>query len=132
VPPLRERGEDTVLLAETFLAAAAARHDRAGVRLAPAALDLIRAHAWPGNVRQLKNEIERALLLSDGALVDLDDLRLRSPTGTSDLTAMESSERGTVERALREHAGNIKAAAKALGVSRGTLYRKIDKYGLDA
>jgi two-component system response regulator HydG len=140
LPPLRARGDDVVVLAEAFLRKGAARLGRIGVRLAPAALATLRRYDWPGNVRQLRNELERALLLADSAEIDLEDLRRRitlaappvGATGDKPLSAMETSERAVVAQALADAQGNVMAAAKALGVSRGTLYRKVEKYGLRA
>ncbi len=135
VPPLRERGDDVVLLARWYLERAAARLGRSVDGFAEDVVDTLRSYDWPGNVRQLANEIERALLLSDGPLVDLEDLRLRtaaladagdeprSPT-------MIAAERSAVERALEESGGSVTRAARLLGISRATLYRKLARYKL--
>ncbi len=135
VPPLRDRGDDIVLLATSFLERAALRLGRGTRGFSPAALATLRAYSWPGNVRQLANEVERALLLSDGELVDLDDLRARvvvdRPAGAAP-TTFRDAERELVARALKESGGNIQATARALGVSRNTLYRKLTKYNLTA
>jgi Nif-specific regulatory protein len=134
VPPLRARGDDVVVLAESFLARAAQRLGRRVTGFTPEALETLRRYPWPGNVRQLGNEVERALLLSEGPVVDLEDLRLRvEATGDDDedqATTIADAERQAVARALEDSGGNIVAAARALGVARGTLYRKLKKYKL--
>jgi Nif-specific regulatory protein len=141
VPPLRQRGDDVLLLAERFLARAAKRMGAEIEGFAPRARETLRSYQWPGNVRQLANEVERALLLADGPLVDVDDLRSRLDIQVGDLRrapalppgpapSMEEAERQAVVRALDESSGNIQAAAKILGISRATLYRRIVRYRL--
>src|SRR5262249_10232078 len=134
VPPLRARGEDVVVLAESFLERAAQRLGRRVTGFAAEALETLRRYPWPGNVRQLANEVERALLLSEGPVVDLEDLRLRVEAREEEDggTTIADAERQAVARALEESGGNIVAAARALGVARGTLYRKLKKYKLVA
>jgi Nif-specific regulatory protein len=134
VPALRERGEDVVLLATAFLERAARR---LGVRVdgfAPGALDLLRRYRWPGNVRQLVNEIERALLLGEGTLVDFEDLRQQLPAedggGQPAAGSIAEAERLAISRALAANDGNLMATARALGIARATLYRKLRRYGL--
>ena len=101
--------------------------------ISDAAVALLADYRWPGNVRELRNVMERASILcpADGDVLPEHLPPLVSSRPGPPPTTMEESERRLVEQALREHDGNIQAAAKALGVSRGTLYRKIDKYGLD-
>jgi DNA-binding NtrC family response regulator len=136
VPPVRERGDDVLLLAAHFLTELAPRIGRAPSRLSDAAAAALRAYAWPGNVRQVRNEIEHALLFANGPVIEPGDLRVRPAAAPShadadtELTAMESAERTLVAKALEQSGGNIQAAAQMLGVSRGTLYRKIERYGL--
>ena len=131
VPPLRDRGDDVLLLAETFLARAAARAGRPVPPFSPQALDALRRHSWPGNVRELANEVERALLLTEGDRVEADDLRLHVAVHDSAGVSIATAERRAIEKALEESRGNVKLAARNLGISRGTLYRKIEKYKLD-
>jgi len=134
VPPLRLRGGDVVVLAENFLARSARRLGKSTRGFSDSALATLRAYSWPGNVRQLANEVERALLLSDGEEVDLDDLRTRiidDDDKTMDQpTTFRDAERALVEKALKDADGNIQATARALGISRNTLYRKLNKYKL--
>jgi DNA-binding NtrC family response regulator len=133
VPPLRDRGDDVVLLAEAFLARSAQALGRHGTSFDPDALTILRRYHWPGNVRQLANEIERALLFADDAQVDLDDLRQRiyeTGGGPESPSSMRAAERAAIERAVEASGGNVVAAARALGLSRATLYRKLKLYGL--
>jgi Nif-specific regulatory protein len=138
VPPLRDRGDDVVVLAEAFLARTAKRLGRSVTGFTPDARTLLKRYPWPGNVRQLASEIERAVLLGDGGLLDLEDLRERAETilppaaagGSAEPRTYAEAERDIVRRALDEAGGNIRAAARALGVSRNTLYRKLAKYDI--
>jgi len=143
IPPLRERREDVPLLADHFLRRFTDKLDRRDVTgFDPAALSLLVAHDWPGNVRELENTIEHAVALAAGTTVASDDLppRLRaggapagegaSDPGTGPLQqavtrAQEAVERRMIEDALAHAGGNRTEAAKALGVSRRTLFTKI-------
>jgi Nif-specific regulatory protein len=129
VPPLRARGDDVILLAHHILDELAHRSGRAVPTLSQDARAALRAYDWPGNVRQLRNELERALMLVDGPTIDADLLRLRT-RATGDWTPIEEAERRLIEEGLRANAGNMQATAKALDVPRNTLYRKVKKYGL--
>jgi Nif-specific regulatory protein len=133
VPPLRQRGDDVVLLAETFARRTAARGGHRFEGFAPGAKEILRRYTWPGNVRQLANEVERALLLGDGPLLDFEDLRARVEEAADDAasSSIAAAERRAVEKALEESGGNVVAAARTLGISRATLYRKIVKYKLE-
>jgi len=131
VPPLGARGNDVVVLAGAFLARAARRLGREVRGFTPDALATLPRQAWPGNVRQLANEIERALLLEDGEWIGLDDLRARTAAGEEGPPrSLGEHERQLVQRALADAGGNVRAAAKALEISRNTLYRKLKKYGI--
>ena len=125
LPPLAERREDIVPLAEHFLAGQA--------RLSDAARRALEAHAWPGNVRELKNAITRASLLCRDGVVQVDDLGLPpAPAGTTaaDATLREPS-RDEIEAALARAGGVVAEAAHSLGLSRQALYRRMEKYGVD-
>ena len=95
-------------------------------------LRVLRAHHWPGNVRELSHAVERALILGDSNVLCADDFQLgKSATGDSQATLdLEATERQTIERALELEEGNISRAAKALGITRAALYRRIEKHGL--
>jgi DNA-binding NtrC family response regulator len=134
LPPLRDRREDIPRLAALFLARARARGADTGPRrCSPAAMEALLAHPWPGNVRELVHVVERARLLARGEEIEVDDLALR-PRGDGaprleDLT-LEQAERYLIERALAQHGGNVSDAAKALGLSRSALYRRLATLGI--
>lgn len=136
LPPLRDRGDDVMRLAEHFLEIFVRELKKPPKRLSRAAVDAVRAHTWPGNVRELQNRLKRAVLLSDGPLVQPEDLelgprrRLLGPAPLSLKAAKEDLERDLVRRALEESGGNVSKAARALGVSRPTLYDLMGKYAL--
>jgi DNA-binding NtrC family response regulator len=137
IPPLRRRPADIDLLAAHFLAEAARRLDQPVKRLAPEARALLLRHPWPGNVRQLKNAIERACALADGPLVRAADLpeavRQAGPAAASavtPITTLAEVERAHILRVLEHCGGNKKAAAELLGIDRSTLYAKLRQYGV--
>ncbi len=133
LPPLRERREDIPALAAYFLDRYATRYRRAIEGLEPAALQAMLQYAWPGNVRELDHTIERAVLMARGARVEISDLGLHSqrPAGQSlDEMSIEAVEEILIRKALARTGGNVSHAADALGLSRGALYRRIEKYGL--
>jgi two-component system NtrC family response regulator len=140
LPALRERQEDIPLLARTFLEGAASAYSRTAPRLTPRALDWLRAFPWPGNVRQLRQTIERAVLVVDGDLLDAEHFRALADleaSGAADASlpvpgamTLGEMERAMIERCLRHFDGNITRAAEALGLSRTALYRRLQKYGL--
>ena len=134
VPPLRERGDDILLLADMFLQRAAVRNGRRVRGFSTDARDVLSHYGWPGNVRQLANEVERALLLADGDVVELDDLRARlMAIDSGPVTARRTfadAEREALQRALDSANGSIRGAARTLELSRNTLYRKLRKYDL--
>jgi DNA-binding NtrC family response regulator len=133
LPPLRERREDIDLLAHHFLRACAQRYRKAVTGFDPAALQALHEHAWPGNVRELDHAIERGVLLAQGAQVRPADLGLRPSASQSSSRLEEMSldevERFLIRRTLARHDGNVSQAAKALGLSRSGLYRRLQKHG---
>jgi DNA-binding NtrC family response regulator len=137
IPPLTERREDVRTLAEHFLARFARQMNMKELRFSPEALAALEAHSWPGNVRELKNAVERAVVLGKPPVIERDDLPLRvaaadagRPSASSGARTLADVERAHVESVLAESAWNITQAATVLGVDRGTLYNKIQKYGL--
>ena len=137
LPPLRERGEDVLILAEHFLLAANQKNHRQLSGLAPETRRLFLAHDWPGNVRELINAVERAVIMAPGPLVEPVDLPLALQEKTSPpqgglrpgLTIREA-ERMLIEQTLRHTGGNRTQAAEMLGITRKTLQNKIKEYGL--
>jgi len=135
VPPLRERREDVMPLANSFLKRFAAQANRVIGGYTPAAGELLKKHDWPGNVRQLQNEVQRAVLMCEGKMVDVQDLSISAPQPTAqddtNLTLMEAMERNTIIQMLKETGGNKLETAKRLGIGRQTLYNKIKAYGIE-
>jgi DNA-binding NtrC family response regulator len=134
LPPLRERREDIPALAGHFLARHATRYRRSIHGLDPSALQLMLQYAWPGNVRELDHTIERAVLMARGERIEATDLALHAPRATASTTmddmSLEAVEAILIRKALARVGGNVSQAADALGLSRGALYRRIEKYGL--
>jgi DNA-binding NtrC family response regulator len=133
LPPIRERREDIPLLATHFLGVHARRYSKPLVGFEPAAMQALQEYFWPGNVRELDHTIERAALLSQGNQVRASDLGLRPPRETSarlEEMSLEDVERFLIQKAMARYDGNVSQAARALGLSRSGLYRRIQKYGL--
>jgi DNA-binding NtrC family response regulator len=133
LPPLRERREDIPALAGYFLSRYSARYRRPIQGLEPAALQLMLHYHWPGNVRELDHTTERAILMARGDRIEAADLGLntqRASTQSLDEMSLETVEAILIRKALARAAGNVSHAADALGLSRGALYRRIEKYGL--
>jgi len=135
LPPLRERREDILPLANAFLKRFDAQAGRNINGFSPEATEALRSFDWPGNVRQLQNEIQRAVLMSEGPIVDAKDLSITSVMSTkedAELTLMEAMERNAILQMLKETGGNKLETAKRLGIGRQTLYNKIKIYGIEA
>src|SRR5882724_2841980 len=133
LPPLRERREDIPALAAHFLARYAARYRRPIQGLEPAALQMMLHYGWPGNVRELDHTIERAVLMARGERIEAASLGLNAQRGAAqsmDDMSLEAVEAILIRKALARANGNVSHAADALGLSRGALYRRIEKYGL--
>jgi two-component system NtrC family response regulator len=133
LPALRERGDDVTLVAKEFLRRYGAQHLRTGLTFAPDALRAMNQHAWTGNVRELQNRVQRAVIMTDGKRVTARDLELAETEGAPAQTlreARDSVDREMVQAALRRHAGKITSAAEELGISRPTLYELMEKLGI--
>lgn len=133
LPPLRDRLEDILLLAEHFLQLYSRKYNKPGNKLTASAADKLKKYSWPGNVRELQHAIERALILTDNPNLKDSDFLFESAkmeVKLSDSLNLEEMERITVEKALSKSKGNLTLAAKELGITRKTLYSKIEKYGL--
>jgi DNA-binding NtrC family response regulator len=131
VPPLRERREDIPLLARHFLEAHARRYRKRLSGFDAETLEALLAHSWPGNVRELDHAVERAVLMATGDRIRPIDLALRrgaEPARIEDLS-LEEVEGLLVRKAMSRFGGNVSQAAKALGLSRSALYRRLEKYG---
>ncbi len=136
LPPLRERREDIAPLAAHFLARHAARYRRPLTGLSHGALQVMLGYPWPGNVRELDHTMERALLMAHGPYIELVDLGLASARAATtaldelDKLSLEAVEAILVRKALTRASGNISQAAELLGLSRGALYRRLEKHGI--
>ena len=144
LPPLRERGEDIVLLAEYFLKIYSGKYSVGDVWLGASAKQKLLKHTWPGNVRELQHCIERAIVLGDKTELAAEDIRLEdsvvaSGTSASDSVSasvnidslnLQTLEREAIKRAISLSNGNLTQAAELLGITRFALYRKIDKLGV--
>src|SRR5579862_536525 len=133
IPPLRERRADIAPLALAVLAASGRRYGRTLREFDPDAMRALQHYAWPGNIRELRNVIERAALLARGEVVSMADLRLvpinASPPALEDMN-LEDAERILIRTALKRHDGSVVEAAAALGLSRSALYRRMEKLGI--
>ncbi|MDE1175808.1 MAG: sigma-54 dependent transcriptional regulator [Edaphobacter sp.] len=134
LPPLRERREDLPALAAHFLSRYATRYRRQMEGFEPAALQQMLHYGWPGNVRELDHTIERGVLMARNTRIEVSDLGLQvqrtSNTNSLDEMSLETVEALLIRKALARANGNVSHAAEALGLSRGALYRRIEKYGL--
>ena len=136
LPPLRERREDILPLAQYFLRRHSARYSRSRTGFSEEAVQELKTYEWPGNVRELDHVVERAVLLARVPILQAEDLALQaSPvaasfgTGAAG-TSLEAMEREAIRQALARHDGNVSLAARALGLSRSALYRRLQRYGL--
>jgi transcriptional regulator with PAS, ATPase and Fis domain len=143
LPPLRERLDDVLELADAFLAEIGETVGRPAAGISREAREHLLAYAWPGNVRELRNAIERAVILADGGFIRSEHLPVTAPrvtmaradeTPAGPLPAggvnLEAIERSLVVRALTQARHNKTRAAKLLGLTRAQLYSRIEKYGL--
>jgi len=133
VPALRERREDIPALAGHFLTRYASRYRRPIQGFEPSALQLLMQYAWPGNVRELEHTLERAVLMCRGDEIQRADLgldMLRPQSQNLEELSLESVEAILIRKALQRSQGNVSQAAETLGLSRGALYRRMEKYGL--
>lgn len=140
LPPLKERIGDVKLLASHFMQMYSKRHNRNKLGFTEKAVIQLENHSWPGNIRELENMIERAVLLSKGAYIDAEDLHIpdlhqenfnAKYSGRSLKKALEEPEKKIIKQALERNFWNRKKTAKALEINRTTLYKKMIKFGLD-
>jgi len=133
LPALRERREDIPVLAMHFLAQYASRYRRSVHGIDPAGLQSLMQYSWPGNVRELEHTIERAVLMCRGEQIQAGDLGLgiqKTASPNLEELSLEAVETILIRKALQRFQGNVSHAAEALGLSRGALYRRMEKYGL--
>jgi DNA-binding NtrC family response regulator len=137
MPPLRQRTDDIPLLLEHFLQLYTRKYAMSRRRLSADALEKLCAHAWPGNVRELSHAVERALILAEGETLGPDAFLLsgRAPSESLDQLDLETYvlddvEKAVIRKVLLLHEGNISQAARELGITRTSLYRRMAKYGI--
>lgn len=135
LPPLRDRIDDVPLLVDHFLHRYVQKYKKNISGISSAALKKLRQYNWPGNVRELQHALERAVILSESKILLPNDFMLKIPQSVSDEGTLgtyniEDVERDVIKRALRKNNGNISQAAKELGLTRASLYRRLEKYGI--
>jgi len=134
LPPLRERREDILPLAEHSLAKYAGRYKRTFDGFDRSARQALDTHLWPGNVRELDHAIERAVLMAQTGHITAQDLGLSGgaapPGAASEDMTLEQSEKLFIQKVLAKHGGDVRKAAEQLGVSRSALYRRLQYFGL--
>lgn len=140
IPPLRERPEDIPMLASRFVQAVSHSYGRDDLTMSPAAVNWLRRQSWPGNIRQLRQWIERTALVSRHDTLEVSDFESAvameapdsSKTTLPDVGSMtmDEIEKAMIEKSMRHHDGNITRVADSLGLSRAALYRRLEKYGI--
>lgn len=136
VPPLRERGEDIIRLAEYFLEMYEKKYFKQKLRLSDSAKKRLMLYHYPGNVRELQYTIERGVIMADNPVLKAEDITfspIEQPKETPHSIPthnLEDLERTAIEQALKKHNGNISQVAREVGLTRGALYRRLEKYGL--
>jgi transcriptional regulator with PAS, ATPase and Fis domain len=130
LPPLRERVEDKITLAQFLLDKMISKYERETIVFDEKALNQIENHAWNGNIREMENRIERAVILCENNVIKTVDLDLETITkfDSPDEFQLSDIEKDTIERVLLKNENNISKSAEELGLSRASLYRRIEKY----
>ena len=130
LPPLRQRGNDIIILSEFFLRMYTRKYNKPEMRFNKHAIDKMTEYSWPGNIRELQNTIEKSVILSDSAVIKPEDLYLRPAQeikNPGSFTTLEEMEMAMIRLALDKNNGNFTAAAEQLGITRQTLYNRIKK-----
>jgi len=138
MPPLRDRGDDILLLAEHYLDTYTEKYGTDTEGLTADAREKLKSYHWPGNVRELKHTMERAVIMAESSVLEPSDIVFSAPNSPRrsgddlgvDTLNLDDIEQAAVRKALSKHGGNISRAAEELGISRKALYRRIEKYGL--
>ena len=135
LPPLRERNNDIEELIKHFIGVYARKYRKSSPNISNEALSELRKYSWPGNIRELQHAVERALIMSDGDELKTQDFfflkgERNVHSDTSSVLNLEEVERNTIKRAIDIHSGNISKAADELGLTRASLYRRLEKHGL--
>jgi transcriptional regulator with PAS, ATPase and Fis domain len=130
IPPLRDRIEDIPLLAGHFIAKYCISMNKPLLSIDQAAVRRLEEYTYPGNIRELENMIERAIVVGNGKKITVRDLPFREETITTSVESLDDLEKKHIQGILDKYVWNISASAKALGIDRVTLYNKIRKFGL--
>lgn len=132
LPPLRERRDDIPLLAKHYIKLFASKYNKPEITLSGKDIKKLQSYSWPGNIRELQHSLERAVIVSENDQVNLQDILVGRPIGQDPVTELNISklEQQAIEQAIKQYDGNLTKVAKALGLGRTTLYRKMEKYGL--
>ncbi len=133
IPPLRDRKEDIIPLAEMFLKRYSEKYNKENVIISAAAVDKLLSHRWDGNIRELQHTMEKAVIMCDNDVIMPEHLGLYQPLTSSSLEenqTLEEVERRTIAEAINSNNGNLSLVAQKLGITRQTLYNKIKRYGL--
>ena len=134
LPPLRERQDDIPILAKFFLNKYSRKYHKPKLDISREGLKNLQQFNWPGNIRELQHAIERAVILSDGATISLDNYNISDPDFSEEIKMdnynLENLEKWAIQNCLKKYGGNVTQAAKELGLTRGAMYRRISKYGL--
>jgi len=136
IPPLRDRMEDIPILAEHFVKLFCKKYRKPDKSISSTTLKKLQKYKWPGNIRELQHGIERAVIMSDSGTLHPDDFFFLSQTDrpgendNGDNFNLDDVEKTTIRRAITKHSGNISKAAKELGLTRASLYRRLEKHGL--
>ena len=131
IPPLRSRKEDIVPLAERFIEHYGKKYNKVGLLLQGEAADKLKAHSWEGNIRELQNAIEKAVIMCEGEIIKPEHIELHVATRpATEAQTLEEMERQLIANAIEQCGGNLSQVATQLGITRQTLYNKIKRYGL--
>jgi len=133
LPPLRERGEDIKLLTQHFMAGYAKKYNKPLNKISAAALSKLKQYHWPGNIRELQHTLERAVIMSENHVLQDDDFLFPDTTIKKSLFKnynLNHVEQIVIKKVLQKHGGNISQAAKELGLTRASLYRRMNKHGI--
>jgi DNA-binding NtrC family response regulator len=138
IPSLRDRIEDIPLLANHFLKHYSAKYSKSVSKISDAAMTRMNKHPWPGNIRELQHSLERAIILSNSSVLQPEDFNFTSASNTKEVEQslgldqynLDEVEKLLIRKVLKKYNGNITQAASELGLTRSSLYRRLEKHGL--
>ncbi len=133
IPPLRDRGNDILVLADFFLKKYASKYEKNNLKINNNAQEKLLSYRWPGNIRELEHTMEKAVILSDNSVLKPDDFYLNASDTVKVVSGslkLEDMEKNLINQALDKNPGNVSAAAEDLGITRQTLYNKMKKFGM--